>query len=372
MLDRGQHDAIAAAFYTAAAGELEWSAALQGLADAFGTGAAVLALLDPGSSRFRAYSHGRPSDFANDYYASSTFLEDPRTPHFLTIRPGRLYYDHCLYDVEEMSRDPRVQRTVETIDVKYQLGVQLRLPLGVSGALALLSTEAEGHAGEAAIESFRQLAPHIEQSCALGELLVRSAATQAALIEALAARADGVLLLNSLGVLVFANDAAAAILAAGDGLGWSGEAPTTRRGPETRRLLAMIGDVLGMRSAAERRPGGQMLVTRRSGRLPYVVRVLPAPPVERFLVHHSIACVIHIHDLAAVRLPSRRLLQATFGLTERETDLAIELVRHAGLAAAAAAAAMAHNTARNHLRAIFSKCSVTSQVEAVQLFSRLA
>ncbi|WP_066794901.1 helix-turn-helix transcriptional regulator [Sphingomonas soli] len=372
MIESEQHDAIVACLYAAAAGDRQWSNALELIAQAFRMSAAVMVVADPAGASFRAEVHGRPSDYANSYYASEIFLEDPRVPFFLATPPGKLYFDHCLYDVAAMARDDRVQRTTSEIGVFYQLGAQLRLPAAGTGTVSMLSTEAEGHASEEVIRSFRRLAPHIEQACAFGELIERNAATQDALIEALAARADGVILLDRIGRPVFVNDVARAILGAGDGLGFTADGLVTRRGPETRRLRGMIADILGKRAGGPRRPGGQILITRPSMRLPYVVRVLPAPASERFLALHSIACVIHIHDLAAVRLPSRRALRATFGLTERESDLAIELVRHAGLGPAAEAVGMALNTARNHLQGIFRKCGVASQAEAVQLLTRLA
>ena len=81
--------------------------------------------------------------------------------------------------------------------------------------------------------------------------------------------------------------------------------------------------------------------------------------------------MIHLQDLAIERLPSRASLSVLFGLSEREADLAIELVRATSLAHAADRAGMALNTARNHLQSIFRKSGVSSQAEAVQLFSRL-
>jgi DNA-binding CsgD family transcriptional regulator len=98
---------------------------------------------------------------------------------------------------------------------------------------------------------------------------------------------------------------------------------------------------------------------------------MPAPATERFLSRPAIACVIHLHDPAALLVPSHETLQAVFGLTQREADLAVELVRFADLAAAATEAGMAFNTARVHLQNIFRKCAVSSQVQLVRLFSNL-
>lgn len=179
------------------------------------------------------------------------------------------------------------------------------------------------------------------------------------------------ILLGSTGQPTFMNDAARAILAAADALAYSDGVFVTRRGPESRRLQQMIGDAVTGLDSPQMRLGGQMLVSRPSGLRGYLVRVLPAPPAERFPDGPSTACVIHLQDLAIERLPSRASLSVLFGLSEREADLAIELVRATSLAHAADRAGMALNTARNHLQSIFRKSGVSSQAEAVQLFSRL-
>ena len=224
-----------------------------------------------------------------------------------------------------------------------------------------------------AVAAFLRLAPHIEQACVLGEIVERSAGTQAVLLEALAAKADGVMLLDLDGCPTFANDGARTILAAGDGLDWANGRFETARAAETRRLGNAVRSALAGRTRPGLKAAGdRLLVTRPSGRRPYIVRVLPAPPQERFMSGAGFGCVVHIHDLAIVRVPSHAILAGVFGLSLREADLAIELVRCAGLGAAAIAAGMAHNTARNHLQGIFRKCDVASQAEAVQLFGRLA
>jgi len=186
-----------------------------------------------------------------------------------------------------------------------------------------------------------------------------------------ASNADGVILLGVDGAPTFINDAAQAILAASDGVAFSQGGFLTRLGPETRRLQQMIGNAIAASQGPDAWPGGQMLVTRPSGLRPYVLRVMPAPPTEQVLSGVALGCVIHLHDLAAASLPSKVSLAAMFGLSEREADLAVELVRCASLADAAANAGMALNTARNHLRSIFRKSGATNQAEAIQLFSRL-
>jgi hypothetical protein len=369
LLNRDEHDAIVRRLYESALGEAAWAGMLEHLAGMFGvTGSLILVQDDKGDVLGLAAYPFSP-ELRAGYYSSEVGRGDPRHPYFLSVRPGTVYYDHALYNVEEMNRDPRCRAANDAVGTTYSLGAVAALPNGATGYVALLSTEKEGHATEAAIRSLRRLAPHIDHALSLGQIADRRAVTQAALLDALARRANGVILLDGKGTPGFINDAARAILADDDGLAFSRGEFITRRGPETRQLRELIGAVI---ARSGMRQGGEMLVTRPGGRRPYVVRVMPAPKMERFLTGAGIAAVIHLHDLAAVRVPSKRLLIAAFGFSEREADLAIELVRCAGLSAAAENAGMALNTARRHLQSIFRKSGTASQAEAVQLFSRLA
>lgn len=371
MLGQDIHDGFVARLYASAIGDVPWTNTLQHLAGLFRSYSSLVQIADAAGKIVDAEVYGYSKATADEFYASGAFANDPRTSYFLKVGPGSVYYDRALYDVDEMLRNPWVRNSIDVLKVTYQLGAVMRLPNGALGMMTVLKTERDGHATEAEVRSYRRLLPHIEQACALGQVLDYRAATQDVLLDALMQKADGVILLDRRGAPTFVNDSAKAILAAGDGLGYSNGTFVTARGPETRRLQQLIGAATALRPPSEGRHGGQMLVTRISGKRPYVLRIMPAPPMERFLTAHSIACVIHLHDLAALRPPSRAALLDVFGLTEREADLAVELMRCTGLDSAAANARMALNTARNHLQSIFRKTGTANQAEAVQLFGRL-
>ncbi|MET0274438.1 MAG: hypothetical protein ABW360_15735 [Phenylobacterium sp.] len=369
MLDSTSHDAIVSGLYASAAGDLSWGATLATISDHFRVEQNVIHVADASWNVLATEVHGVTMEDPTSYYAGEIYANDPRRPYLQGVRPGAVYYDHMLYDVEAITRNRWAQEAIGVLGVKYQLGVGMRLPEGMRGAFALLQSEREGHSSEAAIAAFARIAPHIEQAVSLGLVMERQAATRSALLDALTRKAEGVVLLNRAGAPTFINDAARAILAAHDGLELSRGTFVTRRPPESRRIEQLVRAALAPLAAAD--PGGRVLVTRPSGRRPYVVSVMRAPPLERFLAGHSIACVVHIQDLAAVRLPSRDALRAVFGLSDREADLAIELVRCAHLEGAAANARMALNTARNHLQSISRKTGAHGQAELVQLLGRL-
>lgn len=372
MLSRNQYDDVVERLYASALGDSPWLDTLRHIAVQFGTSGALIQVHDAAKNVTGFATYPFSEEFSARFYNSELYRNDPRFPCFQKVPPGRIYYDSALYDVAEMERNPHVRASNDALGSRYSLGAVARLPHGATAWLALLATEAEGHASDTAIAAYRRLAPHVEQALSLGLIVQQHAATQAALLDAMASKADGIILLGCSGAPSFMNDSALAILASGDGLAFVEGDFVTRRANETRKLHHLIASVIAPASPCESRPGGELLVTRASGSRPYVLRVMPAPPTERFLSGLGIACVIHLHDLAAIRLPSRPLLVAAFGLSDREADLAVELVRCSNLAGAAAHAGMALNTARNHLQAVFRKSGTASQAEAVQLFSRLA
>jgi DNA-binding CsgD family transcriptional regulator len=66
--------------------------------------------------------------------------------------------------------------------------------------------------------------------------------------------------------------------------------------------------------------------------------------------------------------PTLKLAQQLFQLTPAETSLAIQLANGLSLEEAAEALNIRRNTARAHLRSIFSKTGVRRQTELVRIF----
>jgi DNA-binding CsgD family transcriptional regulator len=371
MLNQAQHDDIVARLYAAALGQMPWPNFMEYLAGQFGSATSVCQISDGEQRLLMQQNHGYSAEFAAEFYSSETYARDPRPAYFWNVKHRTVYHDRSLFDVEEMYRDRRVLESCELLGVKYQLGTLVPMPNGHTGAIALLRSDKDGLADEDTVDALTRLVPHIEQALSVGHVLNFGAAREAALLDALTHKADGIIILSRLGLPTYMNEAAERMLAARDGLYLTDDGMAAARGPETRRLRGMVAAALAAWSSEPKPPGGQMLVTRPSGLRGYVVRVMPQPPGDAFLLGAAAACIIHLHDLGAVRLPSQESLIAIFGLSKREADLAIEMVRCTGLVVAAANAGMAPNTARNHLQSIFRKCGINSRTEAVQLFGHL-
>ena len=304
---------IASKFQLSALGECAWEETLHDIAAAFHAKGAALAVFDPANGVAALRAHGQVSS------EIGTFAE---------LGAGQVHAG-C-----------------------NMLGMRL----SEAALVCFLDAPAEDDTAAA----FETLVPGVEQALALGALVEREAVTQAALLEALARKADGIVLLDNAGRPSFLNEAASAILARGDGLCERDGQLCTARLPETRRLQRIIAE----------RGHDRMLVSRRGNARPYVLHCLPVPAAKRFLTVRIIARVLHIHDLDG-KGASPEALTAIFGLTDREAALAAALSRRGQLGQAATDARMAYNTARNHLQSIFRKTGTTSQVEVAQLLARL-
>ena len=375
MLQADEFGKLISGFYASATGDVPWKQTLEEFAQAFDAKSSIVQVRDAAQQTTSVDNFGYTKDFSDTFFAGEVYANDPRIPYFSAVPAGTLYYDDMLYDTEEINSTPWCLAALDVLKTKYQMGAILRLPHQATCAIAVLKTPEQGHASVDAIADLRRFAPHLEQAVAVGHLLECQTASHAAIFDIVAQKSDGIILVNGSGRPTLVNDVAARILSAGDGMAYSGRMFQTQRLPETRRLQLLLADAIAAAldpsPLPSRKPGGQMLVSRPSGHRPYVFRVMPAPATERFLSGHSVACVIHIQDLAVASLPSPASLQQLFGLTTRETQFAIELVRHADLKRAADTAHMALNTGRNHLQSIFRKTGTTGQTELVQLLSRI-
>jgi DNA-binding CsgD family transcriptional regulator len=200
-------------------------------------------------------------------------------------------------------------------------------------------------------------------------LFANEALTRAVLIDALARKADGVVLLAQHGEIAFINATARDILQEADGLTFADGRFVTARLPETQQLHRSILDVREAAMNGGERRHARVLVTRPSGKAPYIVCISPVPE-NSATPGGGGNCVVHIFDLASQATLSKEAACATFGLSDREGDLAVELTRSGNLKAAARAG-MALNTARNHMRSVFAKCRVHSQMELSRILAKL-
>lgn len=190
----------------------------------------------------------------------------------------------------------------------------------------------------------------------------------AALEEALNRADDGVILVSRSTHILFANEAAEAIIAAGKGLRRAqGMIRATSLADSVNLQMTLEHVVAASAESGEgtARGSGHVLALRRRSEPPLLLLVLPSgtPPVEPT----DVAAVIYLAD---PRLdPGRMLLPVchVYGLSPVETELVGHLAAGRTLATAAAGMRVKEQTARGYLKNIFTKTSTNRQTEVVAL-----
>ncbi len=212
-------------------------------------------------------------------------------------------------------------------------------------------------------------------------LLLRNAELQVQATLASLDRFDtAVVLLGSRGNALFANKSAHAVFRDGDGLKLRAGNPVvdaegwiTAMDPRIdARLTRFFKDCLDPLADADHF-NHAVLVERPSGRRPYVVQASALSSGNRFQGQPANAgAIVFISDSEQNPTVSIHLLRTVYGLTLAEANLARELIRGDGLAAAAERLRVSENTAKTQLAAIYEKTRTHRQAELVKLLYGLA
>lgn len=209
---------------------------------------------------------------------------------------------------------------------------------------------------------FQRVTGHLSRALTVAERLTTAAGRGG--LQLLESMAYGGILVDAGGRAIEVNAAAEAML--GEALAIRGGRLRAAAPDSNRDLQDLVARTL--------RDGPQQegaVVVKRPLRRPILVEVVPIPAEARapFLFGRALLMLV---DLDARPVPAGALLMRAFGLTRREADLAVHLATGLGLPDAADRLGITRETARSHLKAVFSKTETSRQTELVALMQRTA
>lgn len=352
--------------YAAAAAPERWGEALRAVEDVTGSAGAVIGVQPKAGGQGLVLS-GRFDAELCEEFARDMAPSCPRTA-FAALRPDLPFHcDALLMSEPEMDRDPVYAWFEQRAGVRYYLGTAFPDVRGYRVNGSLQRTRAQGHAQQADIELFGRLKPHLTQALHLADIIGTLTAHRALALHMLGALPHGAVIIDRLGSLVYANAAAEAVFAEADGLDAVRGRLAAARASQATALRALVARA----TDADRRQGGWLRVSRPSGAADYILFVSPLVVETGSLGRGRPAAIVAIFDPRQRLRLQAKPLQALFGLTAREAEVACRLARGADLASAAAQMGMSGETARTHLKRLFRKTDVYRQQDLVGLIHSL-
>lgn len=215
---------------------------------------------------------------------------------------------------------------------------------------------------------WERLMPHVKRSLNLRHSMNQDKRVNSVYSQAMGQLMVGVIVLDEHGQVVECNAMGAAILQSNDGLRATAGQLEASYPTDNRKLQRLIRDVLVPAAQREVAVTEAMSITRPSGKVNWGVVVQAITPDEWTEGKHRPCVAVFVRDAEGKSYPPVRLAQQLFQLTPAETALAIELANGLSLEEAAEALNIRRNTARAHLRSIFSKTGVRRQTELVRIF----
>ncbi len=251
----------------------------------------------------------------------------------------------------------------------HMLGVDISMPDGGTLRLRINRPREQARFGEVERGLCAMLIPHLRRALHMHALLDRSASLGTLYSQTINRLAVATIVLDEAGSVLQCNPVAREMLASNDGLKLVGGRLEATYPSDNRELWRLVRNAF-QRSRQGNLPeqGAEaMSVSRPSGQVNLGVVVELVPSQELVEGKGKPTVVVYVRDAVGKSLVSNALTAQLYNLTPAETGLALELANGLSLEEASERLNIRRNTARAHLRSIFSKTGVRRQTELVRI-----
>jgi DNA-binding CsgD family transcriptional regulator/PAS domain-containing protein len=265
--------------------------------------------------------------------------------------------DRCRADIFNGSSKP--QRP------ERMMGATLLTEGFVSTVVSVSRPYSEGEFEAGQTQLFAALIPHLQRAVQLRIRLAALDGPPTSSAEMLNRLPHAVMLVDAGARVIFANQAAARMLGAGNGLSLDRDGLKAETTEDTRRLRRTIADCAEPANELGGE-GGRFRLSRRD-RGPLTMLVIPHRTQVTWIDILRPTAILFIAEAEqAAVLRSERFSQ-DFGLTRAEAVFAVEISKGDGLQATASRLGVSLTTVRTHLAHVFDKTGTRRQAELVRL-----
>lgn len=346
--------------YDASLDPQQWQPALMRIRDLFSANYATLILRPPSAEDLGLLVVARETTV--EYYFPD-YLASP----FTGMPCDEVVTVEDILSVSEWRHHAYYQTWCAPHHVFHVLAVDIRTPDYAVFPFRITRAEAGTPFTQEDRERLKQLLPHLRRALHFSTQLDRSESLRALYVQALGLLAVATITLGKAGRILQMNATAEQLLKAGDGLKLSGGHLEAHYPADNRILQAAIRKTVARLDLVKPKINETLSVTRPSGKVALGL-VLQCVPVQDWAGgDDQPAALIFVRDAASRTQAPNSVIGQMFSLTPAETALAVELANGYPLEEAAETLGIRRNTARAHLRAIFSKTGVRRQTELVRI-----
>ncbi|UWU91371.1 helix-turn-helix transcriptional regulator [Bradyrhizobium sp. CB1015] len=360
-IDDEELSKVLSRFGEAAVNPEAWRRIMDDICKAVGASAAILLQSDIRTPDVpRTDSIAEATDL---YFRDNWHLRDPRAKGFPQMMAGEVVTDLDVMTPEQIRADPMYNEVLFPFGYRWFAGIGFWAD-SAAWALTIQRTGREGAFEARDKQLLAQLAPRLTETATLATAVGRITLTS--MTDVLGRVGQPALILNREGKVLRTNEVA-------DG-GFDNEIRIKDRRLLLRdkQAMAKLDQLINLiRSTPDSAaiPAAPILV-RRTAKPPVVLRILPVDGAARSVFLGARAMLI-LSNLVPPPAPDSALIGQAFDLTPAESRLAALLATGASLASAAEQLRISRETARNHLKSIFSKTGAHRQPELVKLLLQL-
>lgn len=363
-MDVDDYDRLLDKLYAAAVDEPGWNQALTALHELFAANYVTLILRTPNNS-----DQGLMIVLGDiEGQGSVTYLTYPydETP-FVETPPNEVFSVSDLMSTSTWRESDYYRRYCATHDVFHVLGVDISPP--DSGTFRFRITRPENAPDFSPAEKAlcSRLVPHLSRVLHLNVMLGRNESLRSIYGQVIGRLSIATLIVDASGRIIEQNRIANELLASGDGLKIVGGRLEAYYPGDNQRLYHLLRGALRQPQPGEPDLAEALSISRPSGRVSLGLVVEPVPKGEWTDDTDHPVLLVYVRDAEGRTPLNNAVARQLFGFTPSETALVIELANGLSLEEAAQSLGIRRNTARAHLRAIFSKTGVRRQTELVRI-----
>lgn len=321
-------------------------------------------LMDGPANRLRVATSTNITSIVEEYFSLDVAHFDSREDRVNPTTDEGFVGDFDNYTIEEIGRDPYYVEFLGPRGFGWHAVACLRggeSPL----VLSLKRRRSQGPFQRGELKQISTVLPYLRAGAHAAQMALNFRSLDH--LDALEADGQGGLLLNREGAVLAFN----AAVEFGDGLSIADGRLRSAYPSEQGALDRAIGIAVNRAAPHELPAPTPAVVHRPSGRRPLIVRVARLFDVAPNPLAQARA-LVSVVDTAVLPVPAARLLRDLFGLTPKETELAVLLGSGRSLNEAAELSRISLPHARQRLKVVFQKTETSRQSELVALLLRLA